>query len=91
DLDCDDLNVVIGRLSDHDMANKRYKHWTLVRDVQVHFAENHPSGAWVDCDDLNDGKNRKGKPIKDGLHYSGEGYKVLGERFAEKAIELIRG
>lgn len=91
DLGRDDLKVVIGRLSDHDMENKRYKHWTLVRDVQVHFAESYPSGAWVDCDDLNDGTNRRGKPIKNDLHYSAEGYKVLGERFAAKAIELIGG
>jgi len=32
--------------------------------------------------------NGKGNPIKDDLH-SVEGYRTLGERFAEKAIELI--
>ena len=45
---------------------------------------------WVNTDDLNDGKNRKGKPIKNDLHYSGEGYKTLGERFAKSALELIQ-
>ena len=34
DLSRDDINCVIGRLSDFDMDNKR-PHWTLIRDVQV--------------------------------------------------------
>ena len=89
DLKRDDLNIVIGRLSDFDMGNKRYPHWTMLREVQVRFAEKHARAAWVDCDDLNDGLNRKGKPIQNDLHYSAEGYKMLGERFAAKAIELI--
>jgi len=46
-------------------------------------------GAWVDTDDLNDGKNPQGKEIKNDLHYSVDGYKLLGQRFADKAIELI--
>ena len=90
DLKRDELNVVIGRLSDFDLDNKRYPHWTMLRKVQVEVAEKHSSGAWVDTDDLNDGKNRKGKEIKNDLHYSAEGYKVLGKRFADKAIELIK-
>ena len=31
DLKLTDINFVIGRLSDFDMDNKRYKHWTKVR------------------------------------------------------------
>ena len=46
--------------------------------------------AWVDTDDLNDGLNRKGKEIKNDLHYSAEGYKILGKRFAEACIRLIK-
>ncbi len=89
DLKRDDINVVIGRLSDFDMKNVRYAHWTMVRDIQVKVAEGHPRGAWVDTDDLNDGLNRKGKPIKNDLHYSGAGYKTFGKRLADKAIQLI--
>jgi len=89
DLGRDDVNFVIGRLSDFDIGNKRYPHWTMVREAQVEVAEADPRGAWVDTDDLNDGKNRAGKDISNDLHYSVEGYKVLGQRFAEEAIELI--
>ena len=91
DLSRKDINFVIGRLSDFDMDNKRYPHWTTIRKVQVEFAENSPRNAWVDTDDLNDGLNRAGKQIKNDLHYSVQGYDTLGKRFAEKAIELIKG
>ena len=90
DLGRSDINFVIGRLSDFDMENKRYPHWTYIRKIQVEFAEASPRGAWVDTDDLNDGKNRKGKEIKNDLHYSAEGYKEFGRRFADKAIGLIK-
>ena len=90
DLKHKDLNFVIGRLSDFDMNNKRYPHWTMVRDVQVELAKEDPRGEWVDTDDLNDGKNRKGKQIKDDLHYSAEGYVTFGKRLADKAIGLIK-
>ncbi len=89
DFERDDLIVVIGRLSDFDMANARYKHWTKVREVQVKVAGDHPRGAWVDTDDLNDGANRRGKQIKNDLHYSAEGYKTFGKRMAEAALGLI--
>lgn len=89
DLKRDDVNFVIGRLSDFDMENKKYKDWTKIRDVQVDVAKKHPRGAWVNTDDLNDGVNRKGKSIQNDLHYSADGYKILGERFAEAAITLI--
>ncbi len=90
DLKRQDIHCVIGRLSDFDLENKRYKHWTMVRKVQVEFAKAYPSGAWVDTDDLNDGTNRKGRKIKNDLHYSADGYKVLGTRFATQAIGLIK-
>ena len=89
DLNREDVNFVIGRLSDYDMENKRYPHWTKIREIQVALADSNPKFAWVNTDDLNDGKNRRGKEISNDLHYSGEGYKILGKRFAEKAIELI--
>jgi hypothetical protein len=90
DLGRDDVNFVIGRLSDFDMDDKRYPHWTMVRKAQVAVAEASPRGDWVDTDDLNDGKNKKGKNIKNDLHYSVEGYKMFGKRLADKAIALIK-
>ena len=90
DMGRKDVYFVIGRLSDHDMSNTRYPHWTMVREAQVAVAEGDPNGAWVDTDDLNDGKkDRNGQEIKNDLHYSDKGYEVLGRRFAEKSIELI--
>jgi arylsulfatase A-like enzyme len=79
----DDVNVVIGRINDHKMDNSSHPHWTLIRDVQVQVAKELPRCAWVDTDDLNGDKN--------GIHATKEGYKTLGERFAEKAILLIHG
>lgn len=89
DLERKDINVVIGRISDHDMNNHEFKYWTKIRDSQVEYVESNPRSAWIDTDDLNDGVNKGGKPIKDDLHYSVDGYKLLGERFAERAIDLI--
>ncbi len=82
DLKRKDIHFVIGRLSDFDLADKKYPHWTMVRKAQVEVAEAYSRGAWIDTDDLNDGK--------DALHYSAEGYKKLSERFAQKSIELIK-
>ena len=90
DLQRDDLNVVIGRLSDFDMSNETYTDWTMVREIQVQVAEQHPRGVWVDTDDLNDGVNRRGKRIKDDLHYSAQGYKTFAKRMADAAIDLIK-
>ncbi len=89
DLGREDMNFVIGRLSDFDMENKRYPHWTVVREAQVALADSAENFVWVDTDDLNDGKNRKGKEIKDDLHYSGEGYKEFGRRMAKEALQMI--
>ena len=62
----------------------------MVREAQVKVAESNPRFTWVNTDDLNDGVNRKGKSIKNDLHYSAEGYKTLGKRFAESALKLIK-
>ena len=85
-----EVTFVIGRLSDFDKSNKKYGHWTKVREAQVRVADSSPRYFWVDTDDLNDGKNRRGKEIKDDLHYSAEGYKTLGKRFAEACLKPIR-
>ncbi|MEC7108943.1 MAG: sialate O-acetylesterase [Planctomycetota bacterium] len=90
DLGRDDVGFIIGRLSDFDMQNRRYPDWTEIREIQVKVADSAPDFAWVNTDDLNDGINRAGKKIQNDLHYSGEGYKELGRRFASTALKLIR-
>ncbi|WP_373524082.1 hypothetical protein [Aquiflexum sp.] len=39
---------------------------------------------------LNDGVDREGKKIENDLHMSAQGYVILGKRFAEKSIQLIK-
>ncbi len=90
DLGRSDVNFVIGRLSDFDLENQKYPHWTMVREIQVKVAKSHPRFAWINTDDLNDGVNRRGKVIANDLHYSAEGYKTLGRRFAKSALKLIQ-
>jgi len=89
DLERKDINFVIGRLSDFDMLNEKYSHWTMIRDIQVKVAESNPRFDWINTDDLNDGVNSAGNEIKNDLHMSVKGYETMGKRFAEKAIHLI--
>ncbi len=81
DLGREDVQVVIGRLSDFDNENERYPHWTRVREAQTAFAETNPRYGWIDTDDLNG--------PKDELHYTKKGYRTLGRRFAQKVVELV--
>lgn len=90
DLNRNDINMVIGRLSDHDLQNQKYPDWTKIRDIQVSLAKSNPRFGWIDTDDLNDGFNNKGDKISNDLHMSVSGYKRMGIRFAEKAITLIQ-
>ena len=85
-----DVNFVIGRLSDFDLEDANYPDWTLIREIQMGIAEESNLGAWIDTDDLNDGLNQNGDTIENDLHMSVEGYRIMGERFAQQAIELIR-
>lgn len=79
-----DMKFVIGRLSDFGSDPARnYTDWEVVRQAQVAVAEASTNGAWVDTDDLN-GKNN-------GLHYDKPGYAEMGKRFAEAAIQLLKG
>lgn len=76
DLKRDDINFVIGRLSQYS----KNVHWDGLRKVQVEVAESSPHGGWVDTDDVE----------TKGIHYTNEGSKDLGKRFADKAINLIK-
>jgi len=72
------------------MDNKKGPHWTMIRDIQQNYAESNEFAEWVNTDDLNDGKDKKGRSRPNALHYDIEGYKTLGKRYAEKAIALIK-
>jgi lysophospholipase L1-like esterase len=98
DLNITDINYVVGRISDFGIQKERGKnpHWQKVRDVLVELGTESPRGAWVDTDDLNDGMQSRGKnetkelvKVTNDLHYTDEGYVILGQRLADKAIELI--
>ena len=79
DLDRDDINFVIGRLSDFQSKNPSC--WDQMRNTQVKLAESSPRGRWIDTDAFNGDD--------DNLHYpKGENWKVaLANTFAAKAIE----
>ena len=79
DFQRDDINWVIGRLSDARLGTAN---WDAIRQIQVDVADKHPRAAWIDTDDLN-GPN-------DGVHCPPSGYRQMGTRFAEKAIDLIK-
>ena len=88
DLAFRDINVVIGRISDSGLdREKRLAGRLNIRRVQQAFAEAHPRGAWVDTDAMND--RMEGGQVVNELHYTTEGYEMLGRRFAEEAIGLI--
>ncbi len=90
DLGRKDIQVVIGRISDFGIVHLKSPSWQAIRDIQVKMAQSNPRYGYINTDDLNDGVNASGVTVKDDLHYSVEGYRILGERFAGKAIELIR-
>ena len=87
DLKQPQMNFVIGRLSDCGKATDT--HWQSVRDIQVALSQKDKRGAWVDCDDLNN--KEKGGVKRDDLHYTKEGYELLGRRYARQAKALIDG
>ena len=89
DLRCDDINFVIGRLSDFGLTRKSHPHWSMIREIQVEVAESNFRFDWINTDDLNNGINRAGEEINNDIHMSAEGYVMMGKRFAEKSIKLI--
>ncbi len=89
DLQVNDLNFVIGRLSGYGLGNPRYRDWEVIREIQQHLADSNDRGVWVDTDGLNATKEINGQTVQD-IHYSAAGYATFGQRLAEAAIELIR-
>jgi len=89
DLGRDDVNIVIGRLSDFDKDGKEIPDWPLVREIQMRVAKQ-VGGAWINTDDLNTGLARNGKDYVDDLHYAAAGYPIFGKRMADAAIKMIK-
>ncbi len=87
DLKQPNMNVVIARISDYGADDNAP--WQAVRKVQVELANGDPRGAWVDCDDMND--QLKDGVMTNGLHYTGNGYALLGRRFVRQAKAIIEG
>lgn len=78
-----DIDFVLGRLSDHGVGNADFPDWEQVREAQVTFAEADPAHrAWIDTDNYNE--------TGDGLHYDKDGRSKLADRFAEESIRLIQ-
>ena len=88
---------VIGRLSDFGKGDKQefYPEWEEVIQAQENVARDTPNCTIINTDDLNTGpskphwKTGEVRQYVDDLHMSAEGYKILGTRFAEAAIELL--
>lgn len=83
DLKRKDIDVVIGRISDFGNDDPKDRpDWNIIRKAQVDWAEKTPRASWIDTDDLNGPTN--------GLHYGKDGWHKLGQRFATRAIQLIK-
>ena len=81
----DDLYFVIGRINDYARSRPDNEHWRRVRESQVKLGKT-PGNAWIDTDDLNGGDAEQ--PNGD-IHFPRKGAVSLGQRFADKAVELI--
>ena len=85
DLEHKDLYFVIGRINDYARSRPDNEHWKRVRDIQVRLGKT-SGNAWVNTDDLNGGD--ADQPDGD-IHFPKDGAVTLGQRFADKAIDLI--
>ncbi|MFN3165486.1 MAG: sialate O-acetylesterase [Phycisphaeraceae bacterium] len=85
DLGRDDLYFVIARISDYGNDGPQGEHWRRVRHAQAALGQT-AGNAWVDTDDLNGGGADQ---PNGGLHYPREGAAALGQRLAERAIDII--
>ena len=89
DFERNDINFVIGRLSDSGFYRRRDNkrvgnpHWEEIRRAQQTFADASPRALWIDTDDLNGEKQE--------LHLTKpEGYSKLGERYVEAVTKLVK-
>ncbi len=89
---------VIGKLSDFGKDNKQalYPEWEEIIAAQEKVAKDMPNCKVIETHDLNTGdspphwKTKEIRKYVDDLHMTNQGYKILGTRFAEAAIELLK-
>ena len=89
---------VIGKLSDFGKDNNQafYPEWEEICRAQEKVAADTPNCTIFSTDDLNTGaspphwKTKKVAQRVDDLHMSAQGYRILGSRFAEESIKLLR-
>ncbi|WP_437718257.1 sialate O-acetylesterase [Sorangium sp. So ce448] len=91
DLGVPGLPVVLGRVSDNlypanggPIAAGKEANIDAVRAAQVTVAEEDPRAAWVDTDDFTV------RAPDDAYHFDSAAYQLLGERFAEAYLALVR-
>ncbi|WP_437553329.1 sialate O-acetylesterase [Sorangium sp. So ce367] len=91
DLGVPGLPVVLGRVSDNlypanggPIAAGKEANIDAVRAAQVTVAEEDPRVAWVDTDDFT------ARSPDDTYHFDSAAYQLLGERFAEAYLALVR-
>jgi len=90
DFDYEDIFMVIGRINDYGFGKENIeKSWIDLRKSQEEFANKNSKVDWINTDDLNSGKSRKGHMYENNIHMSRQGYNILGKRFADKAIDQI--
>ena len=76
DLGRNDVNMVVGRLSDWFARRKNpetVENWEALRAAQQAFVESYPRARWVDTDDLNGDADK--------LHYVGAGTTDDGQKY----------
>jgi hypothetical protein len=78
DLGMPDLPVVYAQIGTH-AAPEVFVHWAAVKEQQSLVQL--PHSAMITTDDL---------ALKDGVHFTSESYKTIGERFAEAYLSLTR-
>ncbi|WP_437916569.1 sialate O-acetylesterase [Sorangium sp. So ce302] len=91
DLGVPGLPVVLGRVSDNlypanggPIAAGKEANIDAVRAAQVTVAEEDPRVAWVDTDDFT------ARSPDDTYHFDSAAYQLLGDRFAEAYLALVR-
>ncbi len=77
DLNAPDLPVVFAQIGTTTAPDK-YPNWVTVQDQQqrIHL----PSVAMIKTDDL---------PVRDDVHFTNDGYRMVGQRFAEAYLHLL--
>jgi len=89
DLNVPKVNYVVGRINDFWLPSNGRPDGDLVRATLVKLGEAGPNAAWIGTDDLNTGVNPWGGYDECDGHFSPQGYRVIGQRFARKACLLI--